>query len=470
MSYNIIIIGGVYMKKITELRDKWILTIKRLNVSQIIIFGFLAIIILGTLILWLPFSSKSGYSNGLLTALFTATSATCVTGLALGDTYTQWSLFGQVVILTMIELGGLGFMSVGSLFLFALRRNVNLRSMLIMAQSVGTDNMEDVVRIQKKIISGGLLVELIGALVLAARFTKWYSLPKALWLGVFHSVSAFCNAGFDILGFIEPGASLFHFKSDAIIIITLSFLIVIGGIGFVVWDDLTRERNPKKWSVYTKIVLISTAILLITGTAAFLFLEFRNVRTIGRMPLSDKILNAFFQSVTTRTAGFAAIDQGGLTETGKILTILFMFIGGVSGSTAGGLKVVTFVIILLFLLSRMRGKEEVIVYSRRITETQIMNALCLFGMMILLSFIGTFIICGTTEFRFVEGMYETVSALATVGLSTGVLNGIGLASKLLLIVYMYFGRVGILTISMGFLQKGTKADTFQYADINLPIG
>lgn len=458
------------MNVITQIRKRIYLAIRKLNVSQIIILGFLGVVLIGTLLLWMPIASRCGKSNGLLTALFTSTSATCVTGLAMGDTYCQWSVFGQLVILSLIQIGGLGFMSIASMFFFALRRKIDLKPMLIMAQSVGTENMEDVIRIQKKVILGGLGVEALGAILLSIRFMKWYTFPKALWLGVFHSISAFCNAGFDVLGFEKPGTSIMQFQSDGVILSVLSLLIIIGGIGFVVWDDLTREKNIFKWSVYTKIVLITTFILLFAGTIVYLVLEFENPKTIGNMTFSEKILNAFFQAVTTRTAGFAAIDQGCLTETGKIFTILLMFIGGASGSTAGGLKVVTFAIIILFLLCRMRGKDTVNVFSRRISETQIMNALCLFGMMTVLSFIGSIIICGTTNFRFIDSLYETVSALATVGLSTGVLSGIGVISKLLLIIYMFFGRVGILTISMGFLQTTTKHENIKYAEVNIPIG
>ena len=452
--------------------DHIVLNIRKLNVSQIIIWSFLGIVLIGALLLWLPISSRSGKSLGLITALFTATSATCVTGLALGDTYCQWSIFGQIVILSLIEIGGLGFMSIASLFFFSLKRKVDLKSMLVMAQSMGTENMEDVIRIQKKILLGGLLIEAIGAAILSVRFVEQYSIsiPKAIWLGVFHSISAFCNAGFDLFGFEVPGSSLMLFQSDAVVLLTIAALIIIGGIGFVVWDDLTSKKRPSKWTVYTKIVLLATVILIAFGTIVYMILEYENKDTIGSMPVAEKILNAFFQSVSTRTAGFAAIDQGKLTETGKLVTILLMFIGGASGSTAGGLKVATFVIIALFMVSRMRGQESVNVFSRRISEIHIMNALCLFGMMAILSFGGAMIICGTSTFRFIDSLFETVSALATVGLSTGVLSGVGIVSELLLIVYMFFGRIGILTISMGFLQKTTKQEGIKYPEVNIPIG
>lgn len=452
------------------MKKRFIVNIRKLNVSQIIILVFLAVILLGALLLYMPFSSRTGHSNGLLTALFTSTSATCVTGLALGDTYCQWSLFGQLVILCLIQVGGLGFMSIASLFFFALRRKIDLKPMLVMAQSVGAENMEDVIGLQKKVILGGFGVEAIGAIILSVRFSKFYSVPKSIWLGIFHSISAFCNAGFDLFGFEEPGVGLGFFKTDTVILLTIAALIIIGGIGFVVWDDLSKIKRPSRWSVYTKIILAVSFLLFFFGTIVYLILEFENPDTIGNMALSDKILNAFFQATTTRTAGFGVIDQGSLTETGKIFTILLMFIGGVSGSTAGGLKVMTFTIIVLFLLSRMMGKDTVNILGRRVNDDQIMDALCLFGMMTILSFFGAMIICGTTDFRFVDSLYETVSALATVGLSTGVLSGIGLVSKLLLIVFMFFGRVGILTISMGFLQKTTKNEIIKYPETNWPIG
>jgi len=458
------------MNSFEKFKKKAYLHIRRMNSSRLIILVFVVVILLGALLLTLPISSRSGESNGFITALFTATSATCVTGLALGDTYTQWSNFGQVVIITLIEIGGLGFMSIASLFFFTLRIKVDLKSMLIMAQSVGTENMSDVLRIQKKIIFGSLLIELTGALILTLRFNKWYDLPKSIWLGLFHSISAFCNAGFDVLGFETPGASLIPFNTDAVIILTLSALIIIGGISFIVWDDFTRERRISRWSVYSKMVLITSFILLAVGTIAFFILEYENKRTIGSMTTSQKVLNAFFQSVTTRTAGFAAIDQAKLTETGKIISILLMFVGGASGSTAGGLKVVTFAVIVLFLLAHMRGRDTINVFGRRISDNQILSALSLFGMMTVYSFIGTIVMCGTSTARFIDCLYESVSALATVGLSVGVVPKLGLAGQILLIIYMFFGRIGILTISMGFLQGNDKHDNIKYPEVNLPIG
>lgn len=443
---------------------------RRLNSSQMIVGVFLLIIIAGAILLSLPISSRDGQSCGVLVALFTATSATCVTGLSLVDTYTQWSTFGQVVILLMIETGGLGFMTLASMFFFAVKRKIDFEQMLLMAQTAGTDKVQDTLRVYKKIIIGSVSVELIGALILSLRFHKWYSLPKSVWLGVFHSVSAFCNAGFDVLGFIEPGSSLATLSTDFVICITAALLVIIGGVGFIVWDDITSQKHPKRWSMYTKVVLYTTGFLLLTGTIAIFLLERNNPATLGEMTFSEKMLASFFQSATTRTAGFAALNQGSLTEAGKLVSILLMFIGGASGSTAGGLKVVTFLVVMKFLFARTRGQDEVNILSRRVTQRQITDALSLFGIMILLSLLGSLVICASTDFSFVDAMYETVSAIATVGLTTGITDKLGLLPQILLIVYMFFGRIGILTINMGFFKDKRKADEYKYPDAVILIG
>lgn len=443
---------------------------KKLNICQIIALVFALVILFGALLLMLPIASRDGKSCGPLTALFTSTSATCVTGLSLADTWTQWSAFGQVTILALIETGGMGFMSIASMYFFALKRRIDFQQILVMAQSVGTDNIHDVVRIQKKLLIGGFSIQGIGAVILAIRLCKFYSVPKAIWLGIFHSVSAFCNAGFDVLGFEQPGTSLAIFNTDFVVCITLALLIIIGGIGFVVWDEVTRIKSPRKWSIYTKLAIGTTLFLVLGGTIVYFILENNNPKTFGGMSTSEKILAAFFQSTTTRTAGFAAVDQGALTETGKVVTILLMFVGGASGSTAGGLKVVTMMIILIFLFSRIQGNDDVEILNRRIPEHQIMDALSLFGIMTILSFLGSIIICGTTRFGFMESLFESVSALATVGLSTGITSELGTVGKLLIIVYMYFGRIGVLTFSVAFLRKKRTYQEYKYPEASMLVG
>ncbi|MCF0121350.1 MAG: Trk family potassium uptake protein, partial [Oscillospiraceae bacterium] len=304
-----------------------------LNSSQLIALVFFGIIVIGTALLMLPFASRNGVSAGLRVALFTATSSTCVTGLILADTWTQWSGFGQIVIITLIEIGGLGFMSAASFFIFAFRRKVNMNQQMIIAQSIGSDDIGDTVRMQKRIISGCLLVEGAGAAILTARLAPVYDFRNALKLGVFHSVSAFCNAGFDIFGFEAPGSSISVYGTDFIVIITLSLLIIIGGLGFLVWDEILRVKNAKRWSVYTKLVLITSGALIVFGWIIFCVLEWNNPATIGDMSFGEKLIASLFQSVTTRTAGFAGVDQGSLTDGGKAVTIFLMLIGGSSGST-----------------------------------------------------------------------------------------------------------------------------------------
>lgn len=442
---------------------------RALNISQFIALVFLGIIALGTLLLCLPAASRDGAACPFETALFTATSATCVTGLVLADTWTQWSGFGQTVILCMIEIGGLGFMSIASFFIFALRKRVNMRQRLVIAQSVGAEYMSDAVRIQKRMLAVCLGTEGAGAALLTLCFLKKYGFLKALKLGVFHSVSAFCNAGFDIFGFEGACGSLTTLGTNAPVLLILAALIIIGGIGFLVWDELLTVRKSARWSVYTKLVLITTGALLIGGTLIFCLFEWRNPATLGAMTVPQKAVAAFFQSATTRTAGFAAVDQGLLTDSGKAATVFLMLIGGSSGSTAGGLKTVTFVVLLLFLWSRMRGKSAVNVFSRTIPRKHILDAMTLFGVVIILAFFGAVVICATSPVGFTDGLYEAVSALATVGLTTGVTASLSLPAKILIMLYMYFGRVGILTISLGFMRAGGTED-FTYAQTSVQIG
>ena len=440
-----------------------------ISISRVIALTFLGIILCGTILLALPFSSRNGQSAGPVTALFTATSATCVTGLVLADTWSQWSNFGQVVILMMIETGGLGFMSAASLAWFSLKRKISIQQQLVMAESIGS-NMNDVVDHQRRLLIRAFTIEAIGAAILTARFMTEFSFPLALKLGIFHSVSAFCNAGFDVLGFIRPGASLIVYQTDPVVCLTLSALVILGGLGFLVWDELLRERHPGKWSVYTKLVMITTGVLLVGGTVLFCLLEWRNPSTLGTMKAPQKLLAAFFQSMTLRTAGFAGVDQGLLTPAGKAVSIFMMLIGGSSGSTAGGLKTVTFVVLLMFLWNRMRGRQTVSVFHRTISNDHVLNAITIFMLMVLLAFAGATVICATSPVGFADSLFETVSAIGTVGLTAGATPRLSLVSKFLIILFMYFGRVGLLTISFGFLKKKASGEKYKFANTDLLIG
>ena len=443
---------------------------RKLNATQIIAIVFALLIALGTALLMLPISSRSGVSCGFRPALFTATSATCVTGLSLFDTYTQWSGFGQTVIICLIQIGGLGFMSVATMVVFLLRRKVGLKQRLLMAQALSLNDMEGVVRLQKWVIFGSFSIEAVGALILTLRFLPEYGFATALKWGVFHSISAFCNAGFDIFGCITPGASLIEFNSDPVVLLTLGALVVIGGLGFLVWQEIATVRRFKKMTVYTKLVLVTSLVLLLVGTAAFAALEWNNPETIGNMSVGDKLLNSFFQSITVRTAGFAAVDQAGLTEAGKGVSIALMLVGGSSGSTAGGVKTVTMMVLLLFIWSRARGKRSVCVYRRTIAPSHVMNAMTIVAIVVGLAVFGSIFICATSPVGFTNALYESISALATVGLTAGVTGSLSVAAQILIIVFMYFGRVGVLTISLGFLMGTEAEERFQYAQTDVLIG
>ena len=443
---------------------------KQMNATQVIAVVFAMLIVLGTVLLMLPIASRNGVSCGFRPALFTATSATCVTGLSLFDTYTQWSGFGQTVIICLIQIGGLGFMSIATMVVFLLRRKVGLKQRLLMAQALSLNDMEGVVRLQKWVIFGSFSIEAVGALILTLRFLPEYGFATALKWGVFHSISAFCNAGFDIFGCITPGASLMEFNSDPVVLLTLGALVVIGGLGFLVWQEAATVRRFKKMSVYTKLVLVTSFVLLILGTGVFALLEWNNPATIGNMEVGDKLLNSFFQSVTLRTAGFSAVDQGTLTEAGKGASIALMLVGGSSGSTAGGVKTVTMMVLLLFIWARARGKKSVCVYRRTIAPSHVMNAMTIVAIVIGLAVFGSVFICATSPVGFTDALYESVSALATVGLTAGVTGKLSIAAQILIIIFMYFGRVGVLTISLGFLMGTEAEERFQYAQTDVLIG
>ena len=443
---------------------------KSLSPTKHIAVMFALIILSGALLLTLPAASRSGISCGFRPALFTATSATCVTGLVLYDTFTQWSGFGQGVILGLIEIGGLGFMSAATLVIFSLRRKIGLKQRMVMAQALSLNDLEGVVRLQRLVLFGSLGIEGLGALILMLRFLPEMGFVTALWWGVFHSVSAFCNAGFDVFGCITPGASLMEFQSDPVVLLTLAALIVIGGLGFLVWQDLSGKRRFRKFSVYTKLVLLTTLALILTGWVLTCLLEWNNPDTLGPMSVGDKLLNGLFQSVTLRTAGFAAIDEGKLTDSGKAVSMALMLVGGSSGSTAGGLKTVTFVVLLLFVAARARGRETVCAFKRTIPQRQVLDAMTIGLILLMLAMFGGIFISATSPVSFTDGLFEAVSALATVGLTAGATGALSVPAQILIILYMYFGRVGVLTISLGFLMGNRAEERYQYASTNLLIG
>ena len=443
----------------------------KIRTEQYLVGTFVLVILVGTLLLMLPVASRSGESCGFLTALFTATSSTCVTGLVLVDTYTQWSGFGQVVILCLIQIGGLGFMTIISVFFFLLHRKIGLRQRMIMAQGFSLNEMEGVVMLVRTVLVWTLIFEACGAAILTIRFTGEFGFFQALRWGIFHAVSAFCNAGFDIFGKLQPDSSLMLFADDVVVNLVIMALIVIGGLGFYVWADLARFRRVRHHlSVHSKLVLTITAILIFSGAASFALLEWNNPATIGSFSTGDKILACFFQSVTCRTAGFASISQGGLTEASQAVSSVLMLIGGSAGSTAGGIKTVTVGVLILSTISAARGRSRVTAFKRTIGSVQIRQAMSIMILMVLMAFAGAVFISADGGFTFTQSFYETASALGTVGLSTGITPLLSTGARVLLIIFMFFGRVGITTISFGFLLGNQADERYHYAETKVLIG
>ena len=320
------------------------------------------------------------------------------------------------------------------------------------------------------VIFGSLAFQAAGALILACRFWPQYGLAKALQWGIFHAISAFCNAGFDIFGEIAPGTSVQLFQNDPVVLLTLGSLIAVGGLGFLVWEDVAQKRRWHKLSVYSRLVLLATGSLILSGWILICILEWNNPQTLGNLSLGGKLLGGLFQSLTLRTAGFDGLNQAGLTEGGKAVSMMLMMVGGSSGSTAGGLKTVTFLVLLLFIGTRIRGRSTVTVYHHTIPEEQVMNAMTISLVMIALAMFGGIFVSATSPVNFTDALFESVSALATVGLTAGATTLLSVPAKILIIVFMYFGRVGVLTISLGFLMGDQAVERFRYAETSLLIG
>ena len=459
------------LESISQFLKNHFIRSKRLNATRLVALSFGVIILVGTLLLWTPFASRSGESVGLFTALFTATSATCVTGLVVADTAITWSPLGQVVILLLIQLGGLGFMTVITLISLWAHRRISLSERLLMVSTLNLNDLDGVVRVVRRALMGTALFEGVGAALLAIRMVPRFGLTRGLWHALFHAISAFCNAGFDLQG-QDTGAfsSLSGFADDPLVLLTTATLITIGGLGFFVWEDIIEAKSWKKLTIYTKLVLSITAVLLLGGTVFFLVAENANPATLGAMGPGQKLLNAFFQSATLRTAGFNVLDQGALTDDSLVLSCVFMLIGGSSGSTAGGMKTVTVWVLLMVVLTRLRGREEILYRGRTLPARRAMNAVNLFLMVFVLHMTGSMVIAMVEKTPYLWAAYEVASALGTVGLTTGITSTLSRLSQCLLIGMMYIGRVGVLSISLGFLTRKKDGLDLKYPRFNIMIG
>ncbi|WP_379159198.1 TrkH family potassium uptake protein [Paenibacillus sp. sgz5001063] len=438
----------------------------KLSPPQILVFGFAAVILIGTLLLMLPVSSTSGVSLKFIDALFTATSATCVTGLVVVDTGTYFTVFGQIVIILLIQVGGLGFMTMATLFALVLKRRISLRDRLILQEAMNQSSMEGIVRLIRKVLIYSLVIEAAAAAILSLRWAFDMPLGRAIYFGIFHAVSMFNNAGFDIFGDYR---SLTGYVHDPIVNIVVMFLIISGGIGFIVMSDLVEFRRTRRLSLHSKVVLSMTAALIVLGAVVIFVFEFTNSRTMGPLSFGGKVWAAFFQSVTPRTAGANTVDIAGLRQASQFFIVILMFIGASPGSTGGGIKTTTFTLMIGAVISMLRGREDIVLFRYRLAQERVFKALTI-TLLALLLVVSVSMILSTTEDRaFLMILFETTSAFATVGLSMGLTPELSLFGKILICLTMFAGRLGLLTLAYAIGPKQGK-QLYKYPEGKMIIG
>lgn len=438
----------------------------RLSPPQILVLGFAAIIFIGTALLMLPISTSTGEPLEFIDALFTSTSATCVTGLVVVDTGTTFSSFGEVVIMLLIQIGGLGFMTMATLFALALKRRISLKDRLILQEAMNQSSMEGIVRLIRRVLLYSLIIEACGAIILSIRWAFDMPIGQAIYYGVFHAVTMFNNAGFDLFGDFR---SLTGYVYDPVVNIVVMFLIVSGGIGFIVLSDLIDFRKQRRLSLHSKVVLTMTATLLLVGFIVILIFEFTNPRTLGSLNWGGKFFGALFQSVTPRTAGANTIDITGLRQATQFFIVILMFIGASPGSTGGGIKTTTFTIMVGAVIAMMRGREDIVMFRYRLAQERVLKALTIALLALLLVLTVSMILSTTEEGSFLEILFETTSAFGTVGLSMGLtpeLTGFG---KILISITMFAGRLGPLTLAYALGPKKGK-ELYRHPEGKMIIG
>ncbi len=426
--------------------------LKKLTYTQIIVLSFLLVILVGTLLLCLPVSSANGTFTPPLNAMFTATSATCVTGLVVYDTFTHWSLFGQIVIISLIQIGGLGFLVFISMFSVFLKKKIGVYERRLLMQAEGNIRLSGAVVLLKRIVRGTFTFEAIGAVILAFRFCPKMGLAEGIFNAIFHAISAFCNAGFDLMGKYKQFSSLSTFAEDPVVMITIMSLVVIGGIGFLVWSDIvTLKTKIKKYSLHTKIALSTTAILLIGSTLLFLLLEYNGV--LKDFSFFDKIINATFLAVSPRTAGFNTVDLSALSSGSEVITDLLMLIGGSPGSTAGGLKTTTFAVLILSTIAAARHDTHPQIFKRRLPDDALSQATAIFTIYVVVSLVAVVIVSTLEKCDVTTAAFEVISAIGTVGATKGLTPTLCGASKLIIMGLMFGGRVGGLSLMLSLAEK-----------------
>lgn len=434
--------------------------------ALVFVYGFASFILVGAIILTLPIASADGQWTPFLDALFTATSAVCVTGLAVVDTGTYWSGLGQAVILLLIQLGGFGFMTSSTLLLLLLRREATLRERILLQEALGGGGLGSAFRLARKVIVFTLIAEVIGAAILTVAFLGEVEAPLALWWGVFHSISAFNNAGFDVTGGFR---SLVPFNHQPAIVLSVAALLIAGGISYTVVEDLVKHRHFIRLTLDTKLVLVTTAALTGLGTLVLLFTERANPATLGGLDPGPRLLNAFFTAVTPRTAGFNTVDTGSMTENGLFVVIGLMFIGGAAGSTAGGIKVQTFSLLLFAIISAVRGATDVEAFRKRVPVPYVLRAIAIVLLAAGLVFLIAFALSTSEDFPFVHILFETFSAFGTVGLSTGITPDLSPAGRIIIIATMFVGRLGPLTLVLALAARERRR-TYRWSEEAVKIG
>lgn len=441
----------------------------RISYPHLVAFGFAATILIGALLLMLPISSVGGTSTPFLSCLFTSTSATCVTGLIVVDTFMHWSIFGRCVILTLIQIGGLGFMTLMTGFSMALNRQISLRQRTLLKENFNSPDIGGMVRLTRKILFGTVVVEGAGAILFATRLIPKFGFWDGLGRSVFMSISAFCNAGFDLLGDQGEYSSLVSVAGDPVMIVTAAVLILVGGIGFLVWDDVaTHKWRLRRYRLHSKLVLVVTLGITVVTTVMFLFLE-RDHTGIDQS-FGQQLLNAFFASVTPRTAGFNSVDINAMHPASGALTTVLMFIGGSPGSTAGGVKTTTIAVLALCCISNLFNRSGFNLFRRRLPRDLIVQAVSVVGVQMMLVATGIFLVSAAQpELPLTDVIFECFSAIDTVGMTTGVTRELSSFSQVVVLLMMYCGRLGSLTFAMVFVQK-TRKDILLYPEETVSVG
>lgn len=439
----------------------------KLNGVQKLAIGFAILIFGGAVLLSLPISSASGKPTDFIDSLFTSTSAVCVTGLVTVDTGTHWNYFGKTIIMLLIEIGGLGFMAFTTLFAFLMGKKITLKERLVMQEAMNTFDIQGIVKMVRYILLFTVVTQALGAVLMFTQFIPQFGVSKGIYYGIFHSISAFCNAGFDLFGHFN---SLTVVNTNTVIILTISILIIIGGLGFTVWTELYNCKDVKRISLHSKVVILITSVLIIGGTALMLLFEFGNPNTIGDMSFKNKLLNAFFASVSPRTAGFNSISLSDMTMAARGMTIVLMFIGGSPGSTAGGLKTTTFGILILTVISVIKGRKDTEIFMKRLSKETVYRAFAIFSLAIGLVMCVVAILSFTeTGVTFEEILFEAVSAFGTAGLTMGITTKLSLIGKIVIMITMYCGRLGPMTVMLA-LVKRKQSSSYQYPEDKILVG